>query len=127
MWLHWNAGGEGADSRVVGILKESQERIDKQGARWIARLAKASALVVMGEIDGDWSLLQKAVDDILRKSDSLFTAFRADEVTSLILFKTTIYGNELAKCEARPGLPLPEMVISPLAYERFTSLSLIHI
>ena len=40
-------------------------------------------------------------------------------MTSLILFKTTIYGNELAKCEARPGFPLPEMVISPLAYERF--------
>ena len=119
VWLHWNAGGEGADSRVVGILKESQEHIDKQGARWIARLAKASALVVMGEIDDDWSLLQKAVDDILRKSDSLFTAFRGDEVTSLILFKTTIYGNELAKCEARPGFPLPEMEIPPLAYERF--------
>ena len=46
---------------LVGILKESQEHIDKQGARWIARLAKASALVVMGEIDDDWDM-QDGVD-----------------------------------------------------------------
>ena len=119
VWTPFDVTDPIATPPVVGITADLHEHSKTEGTRWITVAAKKSALVAMGATSNDWSVLKKAVTEILGNKDSQLMAFKGDENTSLILFSNTIYRKGLSDCNAKPGFLLPQMEIDSEASDSF--------
>ena len=106
VWLDWPLPEKNITGKVG--IDPSFQASDRTGPRWIYSL---SCALVLLSTAAKSTLLRQVVMTLMH-NEGRFSAFQGREDHTLIMFKGSVYESQLAQCEAKPGEPLPPMIIS---------------